>query len=364
MVKTHLRMVLLVVMIMALFSIVLTGGLAGCEKKNTSTDETNDVQDDVNEQTGGGPSGIAFVRDSYKICIVNENGSSERQFTNDPSCAYGNLAFSPSGKKLAATKTQGDSMPDLVIIDLAGGKETSLYFNSTNNANWNAVGVPWFGTLSWASEDVLYLTTTESGHDTYQVARFTFSTNKVELIIKDAKSPSVTPDGKKLAYIGLPANWAEESGGTWVTPSPGDLMIRDLTSGDTKLVYVHFQEQPSGVFEASRGFVYDVAFAPDGKHLVTTCADGPDTELYYIDVKGEVVATPAMIGTAGRLGSPSFSPDGKKVVYHVESWQGLYDSPHDYEINTVQANAPMSPSTRVSLGKGRNPAWGPPGTGQ
>ena len=74
MTTARLKTFLACVLALALLSLAFAGGLAGCGEKNTPEgEETTDVQDQVTGDTG--PSSIALVRDFYKVCIVNPDGS-------------------------------------------------------------------------------------------------------------------------------------------------------------------------------------------------------------------------------------------------------------------------------------------------
>ena len=165
---------------------------------------------------------------------------------------------------------------------------------------------PWFGSICWSGENVLYLTTEKPSYDLYQVAKLDISARRVEVVVENAKNPSLSPDGKKLAYIALPSDWAQQGNGAWVTDSPGDLMVRDLASGSTQKIAVNRGDG------ASRGYVFEAVFSPDGKHMAAVCSDEPDIALYYTDLAGKISSQLHSVGPIGHYPSSAatFSPMG------------------------------------------------------
>jgi WD40 repeat protein len=65
------------------------------------------------------------------------------------------------------------------------------------------------------------------------------------------------------------------------------------------------------VLEGHRGWVYSVAFSPDGKRVVTGSYD--NTARVW-DLSGPTPAATVLQGHRGTVWSVAFSPDGKRVV--------------------------------------------------
>ena len=259
------------------------------------------------------PGVIAFSRplESTDIFMVNEDGSGEHKLAtlrNRPS----NLSFSPSGKKLAAITSGGDVKTELVVIDVASGKVTELSGSSKSPSrtalNKAELGVC-EGRTCWATENVIYFTAAIKGQGVLKpvVAKMDISVPKVEIVVKNAKNPALSADGKKLAYIHLPANWLERPAGAWKLSDPGDLVVKDLAGGATKTIFAHSKNTPADR-QNSRGYIFEAAFHPDGKHLMTCCSDEPDSELYYIDMEGAILAVPDMCGTVRETETPQLLP--------------------------------------------------------
>ena len=208
--RDRFRFLVMGLLSLAVVLTVVVGGLGGCERKKGLWGEEG--------QNGGGDggrdgaraegfSGVAFVRDDHIYLAEYLEGAGEideRRLTSGAS-GYGDLAFSPSGTKLAATMVEGDALPQLVIIDVKSGEMTEVsWTNERYSAAWTAADLgPWLGGIAWADEDVLYCTAqrSESGEFRYFVVRYDLSAPAVEIIEADAYNPALDPDGEKLAYI-------------------------------------------------------------------------------------------------------------------------------------------------------------------
>ena len=355
--KCRFRVALVCLLALAVFSLILAGGLGGCEKKKAGFwggdedgDQTTDGNGDQDTTEATGPSGIAFIRDDY-IYLANEDGSGERKVTPE-AAGYDCLAFSPSGSMLAATKVEGDAYPQLIIIDVESGEVTDVsWTNPDYSAAWTGAGIdPWFGEICWAGEDVLYCTATNTSAGMIpQVVKCDASARRIEVIEKNAQNPAISPDGKKLAYIRQPPDWWDPQGG-WGYRDPGILVVRDLASGNTETISVNRDGY-------DRGYIFDAAFSPDGEHMVATCFDEPDTELYYTDLEGNIDYVLDAVGPAGIIMHPSFSPTGDKVVFHIRYMEEP-DQPYDYTIFIAPVSGQNMPDVS-ELSKGMDPTWSP-----
>jgi hypothetical protein len=284
--------------------------------------------------------------------LEDEKKIDESRLTSVAS-GYGDLAFSPKGTKLAAIKVEGDALPQLVIIDVESEKMTEVsWTNEDYSGAWTAADLgPWFGSITWASEKVLYCTAQRSvgGEFRYFVVKYDLSAPEVEIIAENAANPALSPDGNKLAYIAMPSDWAEVGVGAWSNLDPGDLMVMDLAGGDSKKVSINSEG-------SNRGYVFDAAFSPDGKRMIVDCYDEPDTVLYYTGLNGKIVYALDMIGPAGRFSHPSFSPDGDFVIYD-SAWRDVPEEPYEYTLHIAPTGA-ANPEV-IDLGAGSDPAWSP-----
>ncbi len=296
------------------------------------------------EETRTEEARIAYVRDRTQVHIVDPDGSNDVQLTNDPQNAYGSLAFSPSGQKLAAWTMRGDSLPTLVSMDTATSTQTDLAAGDYRTA-WTALGVePWFGNTSWASETVLYATgvKTVNGKLIPQVVKIDISAKQVSVVEAAAQHPAVSADGTKLVYVRMPKDLAPFAGHDWGQNDFGDLVLRDVASGSTTMIQ---RECFEAVFNAA------------GDALAAVVWSEPDTQLKILGTDGIVKRQLSMVGPGFFLGHPSFSPDGSQLVYFsgtLENTTGT--STANVMVTRTQ---PAASETPTALWSGRYPAWSP-----
>lgn len=129
-----------------------------------------------------------------------------------------------------------------------------------------------------------------------------------KLIAKDSTDPTVSPDGRLIAY--------DNGGNVLVVPAAG---------GKPRIVY-HYGEGP--------------AWAPDSRHLAVS---GSDNLSYIVDVR---TGSSKAIDAA----SISFSPDSKRIVYGTVLG--------DLYVTSIDGSRPVQIThDRKSFG----PVWGPKG---
>lgn len=350
---SFLPVILVIISMLALMATLFLGG-CGKGKNLLGDDEQQGKGNDGHDGTQAeGFAGIAFVSGG-QIYLADPDTQELRRLTSEDA-GYSNLAFSPDASKLSAIKVVGDSMPQLVIIDLESGETTDVsWTNGDYSGAWTAADVqPWFGSMAWVDEDTLYATAARITPDWLypRVIKLDLSGSSIEVIADKAQDPSLSPDGKKLAYVRQPKEWRDAYGGLhWEHMDPGDLVIQDLRSGDIKEIEVTSR----GV---NRGYIYEAACPPDGEHLAAVCSDEPDTALFYTDLEGFVDHAIAFVGPQSKVGSPSFSPDGKWVVYHLETVKA-HGGSASYAILAAPVNAGSNPKA-MQAGEGRYPAWSP-----
>lgn len=348
--KDRLRVLLVCLVVVAMVALGLAGGLFGCKKTDGQDKEDGEITDGQGDHdTTDGITGnvVAFVHGN-NVYLANADGSGWRQLTTS-AAGYGDLAFSPSGKKLAATRVEGDALPQLVVIDVASGKVSDVsWTNPEYSEAWSAVGVqPWNGGTSWATEDVLYCTGMKEsgGQMVLQLLKYDLAAHKITVVEGDAQNPSVSPDGSSLAYIRKPTDWAQSQGGAWESGDPGDLIIRALPAGG-----------PTSLMANMRGYVFEAIFSTDNKHMAVIVFDEPDTTLVLTDMQGTRESTLRVVGPGGLIGHPSFSPAGDQLVAHY-GWRDIPGDPYKYTVFVVPTDQVNPPAT--DIGEATDPAWSP-----
>lgn len=333
-----------------LIALVITGllaiTLASCttsKAPNGDETDTTDSENQGNITAVTGFQGIAIVRNGY-IALANGDGSNERRLTTQDA-AYKDLSFSPSAAKLAATKVVSDSMPQLVLVTVDGGKETDVsWTNPDYSTAWASAGVdPWFGNIAWASEDVLYCTAVKLVNDQQrlQLVKYELSQHKITIIQQDTKDPAISSDGKRMVYIQKPADFMQTQGMPWGSDDFGDLIMEDL---------------PNGTGRTLKGNVFEAVFTPESEHMAVVYFDEPDTALQLTDLSATRLYTLSHIGPSGTISHPCFSPAGDRLI----AGQGFRESSGATMQKTVFICASNTDNPPQSgLGNGWDPAWSP-----
>ncbi len=296
------------------------------------------------EEDGGGGGEIAYVKANTQIHLVDSDGSGDTQLTSDPQNAYGALSFSPDGKQLAAWRMSGDSLPTLVVMDVASGNQTDLGAGEYRTA-WTALGVdPWFGNTSWGSDTVVYATGIKNvdGKLVPQVVKVDISSRQVQVIEAAAQNPAASPDGTKLLYVRMPADLTPFVGRDWGQNDFGDLVVRDLAGSAVTMI----QRE-----------CFEAAYSADGASLAAVIWSEPDTQLKILGTDGIVKRQLGMVGPGFVLGHPSFSPDGAQVVYHTGTRMGT--GPVTEANIMISRTQPASGEMPVTFTSGLYPAWSP-----
>ncbi|HET7041649.1 MAG TPA: hypothetical protein VFI13_06510, partial [Gemmatimonadales bacterium] len=152
-------------------------------------------------------------------------------------------------------------------------------------------------------------------------------------------APALSPDGTEVAFF-------SERGGFTV-----DLWLADGTTGKVRRRLL--KSTWSSNYETYRFINSSVSWSPDGRFLATAAKRGPKDELLIIDVRRDRIAHRIQVPIAGLL-TPSFSPDGKQVVF-----SGLDGGLSDLYVVNVDGSG----FRRLTHDKyaDLNPAWSPDG---
>lgn len=285
--------------------------------------------------------------DGYSLWTMRPDGSSKRSMRTAGVLA----AWSPDGKRIAATRFASFERPEIVVINRATRKVLSRIPS--------AYGPAWSG-----NERLVY---TRVGFENEQVATANVDGSDVRLVAATAAyegEPTWSPDGKTIAFAaGADVDEADlfavdGDGGTarrllrldgfqgdpaWCPDgrriaftSDGELFVLDVASS----LYRRLDIDDDSSFEPS--------WAPDGRRIVFEQVDVPLNALVVFDTDSEMM-TKLPVGKVDPW-APDWSPDGSSVAYSAEG---------DIWVISLATGV----STRVTTGKHEdsNPEWSPDG---
>ncbi len=139
-------------------------------------------------------------------------------------------------------------------------------------------------------------------------------------------SPSLSPDGRRLAYTGYQAGYA-------------DIYLIDLVSG-SRVRLVKFPGTNSGA-----------RFSADGNQLACTISKDGNPELYVVGLGG---GARRLTRTRGSESSPAWSPDGGEIIYASDE----SGAPQLYRVASGGGSGRL---LSTGFGYCTEPSWSPDG---
>ncbi|MFC6998435.1 amidohydrolase family protein [Rufibacter roseus] len=283
---------------------------------------------------------ISFISDKEggdNIWVMNPDGSNAKSVTKETFRLVNNAVWSPDGQYLIARKhfTAGRSLGagEMWQYHFAGG--TGMQLTKRKNEQQDA-GEPFVspdGKYVYFSEDMSGGSTFEYNKDPngqiYIIRRVNRQTGEIENVVGgngSAMRPTISPDGKTLAFVRRVRNKSV-------------LYVHDLKTGEERPVYDQLSKDQQEAW-AIFGVYPNFDFTPDGKNIVIW-AKG---KLWNVDVAKAAakeipfkvsaqhsiaeavkhVATPEEVApkhfTAKMIRNAITSPDGKTLVFNAAGY--------------------------------------------
>ena len=252
--------------------IIPLAGLAGYEVGPAFSPDGNQVA--FTEINGQQNSGI------YTTLV---GGEQSLRLTRDPRdcCA----TWSPDSREIAFLRRR-DNQYDIYIVPALGGTERRLYTMA-------CVQYPW---LNWSPDGkLLAFPRTVSGNSNSAITIFSLPETSTRQLTSPPdeyldRDPAFSPDGKTLAFVR----------GT-IAGVANDVYVVAMNGGEPRRLT--FQNRP----------ISGVAWTPDAKNLIYSCARGGTETLWRVPFSG---GTPVPVTLAGNAAlAPSIARRGNELAY-------------------------------------------------
>jgi dipeptidyl aminopeptidase/acylaminoacyl peptidase len=240
---------------------------------------------------------IAFTRTTGgqpDIWVVNADGSGLRQITNDKEDERA-PAWSPDGRRLVFMSSRAGSA-DVWTVAVEGGAPAQLTekTNAPDETRFAACWSPDGRTIAYVSNRSEYF-----ADDLWLVDVQSKVSRRLSLDVHVMASPSWSPDGKYLAFHGVPRS------GFWHSDT-SDIYLAEMPAGTIRKL-------PMNTFASDANGGSRLVWSADSKSLYFNYEWQGDVNLWTVPVTGGVATQMTYLnGTFGRF---SVSPDGRSVAF-------------------------------------------------
>lgn len=271
---------------------------------------------------------IRFTRwegNTTRAYVMASDGSDARRDTSVPGLRTG--SWSPDGKKVLFYK-DGDESGAIYTANADGSNETKLPF-AASNMEWSPNGA----SIAYQTDSDIFLYTLETGTTTDLVRNPAFDAD-----------PSFSPDGKSLVFVsdrdGNPEIYIQSLDGSnlkRLTTHPAHDEFPTFSPDGTQIAFNSNREDENFdvyVMNADGSGVRRLTNWKSEEEIRPGCWSPDGTQILFASNKeggGDIYKTSAELYPAellvdgGDLHFPSYSPDGKQLMYVAQSADGSGD---------------------------------------
>ena len=246
---------------------------------------------------------------SADIYRVRVDGSGLERLTDDP--AFDDQgALSPDGRSLAFVSSRS-GQADVWVLDLA----TRALHNLTRHSGGD-FRPAWSPDGRW----IAFSSDRDSEQPQRHVGFTTLHSTEIYVMQRDGSGPRRLT--RRGAFAGSPS-WAPD-GAQLVVYEADEAGVRNITSprrvrGTTQIATIDVGTGEWRVLTTGTGEKWSPRWLPDGR--IGYVSGGPEGGLEFVRTAAGT-SEPAAAGARGEIQSPSWSPDGQRVVFHREVGSG------------------------------------------
>ncbi len=164
-----------------------------------------------------------------------------------------------------------------------------------------------------------------------------------QVLLENAISPAISPDGHLMAYVSTPADWS------WDSHSKAfEIRLRDLTTGDERML-----------LDATDA--HSLIWAPDSHSLLFQSGITGVTSLWRVSTAGNdaeqltnlglrTAKSSSFVMNPSRASDATWSEDGRKLLYGTTYSQ-------EGEIMVLEMDATYKVDRALHLTYGKSPSW-------